>query len=149
MPSVATGCMSAALVSTQLCPMAALAILPTCFRCTVNSLQLASTTISLVLNCMASLLSTVVSHCAASTGKLAADSRMAREALTNMGISSNRATAGRANASDASHRMTVYPVVPMKALIQNNDADQRGVIKGSVAPALKFPGHAPITGVPL
>src|SRR3546814_16691273 len=111
MPSVATGCMSACLVRTQLWPMAALAILPTCFRCTVNCLQLASTTISLVLNCMASLLSTVVSHCAASTGRLAAESRTARVALTSMRISSNRATGGPADAGAVPHKLTVYPAV--------------------------------------
>ncbi len=87
MPSVATAVLSASLVSTQLWPMAVLGNLPTCLRCTVNCLQLLSTTISLTLYCMASLLSMVASHWAANTGRLAADRVMARVAFASMGTS--------------------------------------------------------------
>src|SRR3546814_17453688 len=64
--------------------MAALGNWPTCFRCTVNSLQVLSTVISLVLNCIASLLSIVASHCAAIADALMIDSRAAKVALTSI-----------------------------------------------------------------
>ena len=68
MPSLATGCRSAVLLSTQLWPMAVLGSLPTCLSLTVNCLQLAGTLMVGLLNCMASLPSISTAQSAASTG---------------------------------------------------------------------------------
>src|SRR6218665_695509 len=68
MPSLATACMSAALLSTQLCPMAVLGNLPACLSLTVNCLQLAGTAMLVLLNCIASLPSMSALQVAASAG---------------------------------------------------------------------------------
>ena len=64
MPSPITPFMSSVLVMTRLWPMEPLFILPTCLRCTLNSLQLLSTAISFVLYFMLSPASTVTSQAA-------------------------------------------------------------------------------------
>ena len=48
--AAATPCASAALLSSQLWPIAALGILPTCLSFTVNCLQLAGTAMAVLLN---------------------------------------------------------------------------------------------------
>src|SRR5690606_25598801 len=64
-PSLTTAASSAAVVSTQLWPMDAFGSLPTCFRVTVKSAQLAGTSIVLRSNCSMSLPSIVTAQSAA------------------------------------------------------------------------------------
>src|ERR1700712_1448736 len=83
MPSVAIGCMSASLLITRLWPMTFFGRLPECSRLTVNSLQLLSISMALVLNDIWSVESTVTEHSAANKWPLA---RVSRDAATSLRI---------------------------------------------------------------
>lgn len=84
MPSVTTPCMSAAVLSTQLWPMTFFGRLPGWDRLTVNCLQLLSTVMALVLNCIWSLPWMSTEHSAASSGALSRDSRDTAASLRSM-----------------------------------------------------------------
>ena len=81
MPSEITPASSLPCDSTQLWPIAVTGSLPVCFRVTLNDLQVLGTVIVLVLNCIASLASTVAAHSAAISG---VESRPSRAIAINL-----------------------------------------------------------------
>ncbi|CFW32736.1 Uncharacterised protein [Bordetella pertussis] len=70
MPSFSTACMSAVLVSTQLCPITLRGSLPVCLRLTVNCLHDLLTSMAFLSNCIWSVPAMSTEHSAARTGAL-------------------------------------------------------------------------------
>src|SRR5690606_35284646 len=86
MPSALMPLTSAVLPSTKLCPITALGNWPTCFKVTLNSLQVAGTCRLLVVNCIASVLSTVAAQSAAIAGAANMPAAPSRATADNLRI---------------------------------------------------------------
>ncbi|MOA10610.1 hypothetical protein D3C78_1305070 [compost metagenome] len=84
MPSVTTPSMSAPVLSTQLWPITFFAIWPVWARLTVKVLQLLSTPMALVLNCIWSVAWMSTEHSAAHRGALNRPSRDRAASLRNI-----------------------------------------------------------------